>query len=42
MVPDDAVIYASDVPLEYNKREGRYMKFIDNTTGTIFVAAKRD
>ena len=39
---DDAVIYASDKPFQYNEREGRYTECIGNPTGTVFVAAKRD
>ena len=39
---DDAVIYAGDVPFHYNKIEGRYMEFIGNSIGTVFIAAKRD
>ena len=39
---DDAVIYVVDGPFLYNKREGKYAKFIDNPTSVIFVAAKRD
>ena len=41
-VPDDAVIYISDVPFQHNKREGRHTEFIGNSTGTIFVATKRN
>ena len=32
----------SDIPFQYNKREGRYTEFVGNPTGIIFVAAKRD
>ena len=32
---DDAVIYMSDVPFQYNERESRYTEFIGNQTGTI-------
>ena len=41
-IPDDAVIYMSDIPFKYNEREGRHTEFIGNPTGTSFVAAKRD
>ena len=35
-IPDDTVIYMSDIPFQYNKREARYTEFIGNPTGTIF------
>ena len=38
----DAVIYVSDIPFQYNEREGRYAEFIGYPTGTIFVAAKKN
>ena len=41
-VLDNAIIYVSNVPVQYNKREGRHTKFIDNLTSTTFVATKRD
>ena len=41
-VPVDAVIYVSDVPFQYNKREDRYTDFIGNSKGTTFVATKWD
>ena len=41
-ISDDAVIYTSDMPFQYNKRECRYTKFIGDPTGTVFIAAKRD
>ena len=41
-IMDDAVIYMSDIPFHYNRREGRYIEFIGNPTGTIFIATKRD
>ena len=34
-VPDDAVIYMSDVPFQDNEREGMYTEFIDNSTGIL-------
>ena len=39
---DDAVIYMSGIPFQYNEREGKYAKFIGNLPGTISVATKRD
>ena len=39
---DHAVIYTSDISFQYNEKEGRYIEFIGNPTGTIFVATKRD
>ena len=41
-IPDDSVIYISDIPLQCNESEGRYTEFVGNPTCTIFVAAKRD
>ena len=41
-IPDDAVIYASDIPFQYNKIEGRHTKFIGNPIGRVFIVAKRD
>ena len=41
-IPDDAVIYENYIPFQYSEREGRYIEFIGNPTGAIFVAAKRD
>ena len=41
-IPDDAVIYASDIAFQYNKIEDRYTTFIGNPIGTVFIAAKRD
>ena len=41
-IPDDAVIYADDVPFQYKKVEGRYTEFICNPTGTNFMVVKRD
>ena len=40
-IPDDAVIYTSDIPFHYNKIEGRCTEFIGNPIGTVFIAAKR-
>ena len=42
LIPDDAVIYRSDIPFQYNKREGMYTEFICNPTGTVSIAAKTD
>ena len=42
LVPDDAVIYMSDVPFQYKEREGRYTEFVGNPTGTTLVVFKRD
>ena len=39
-IPDDSIIYKTDIPFQNSKREVRYMKFIGNQTGTIFVATK--
>ena len=39
---DDAVIYAGDIPFQYNKVEGRYTEFIGSPKGTAFIAVKRD
>ena len=39
---DDAVIYASEIPFQYNNIEGRYTEFIHNPIGTAFIVAKRD
>ena len=36
------MIYVSNIPFQYNERDGRYSEFIGDPTGTIFVAAKRD
>ena len=41
-IPNDALIYTSDIPFQYNEREGRHAEFIGNPSGTVFVAAKRD
>ena len=41
-IPDDAIIYMSDILFQYNEEEGMYTEFIGNPTGTIFVASKRD
>ena len=41
-VPDGAVIYMSDVPFQYNEREGRCTEFVGNPKGTTFAAANRD
>ena len=41
-IVDDAVIYTSDIPFQYNKIEGRYTEFVGNPKGTVFIAAKRD
>ena len=41
IVPNDAIICVSDVPFQYNKREGQYTELIGNPTGTTFVATKR-
>ena len=37
-IMDDAVIYIDNIPLQYNKIEGRYTEFIGNPIGT----GKRD
>ena len=42
LVPDEAVIYASDLPFQYNERKVRYTKSISSPTDTTCVAAKRD
>ena len=39
-VPDDAVIYISDNPFQFNERESRCTEFVGNPTGIIFVATK--
>ena len=39
---DDAVIYASNLPFQYNGTEGRCIEFTGNPMGRIFVIAKRD
>ena len=40
-IPDDAVIYTSYIPLQYNKIEGRYTEFTGNPVGSVFIAIKR-
>ena len=35
-VLDSAVIYAGDIPFQYNKQEGMYTEFLHNPTGYIF------
>ena len=37
-----AVIYAGDVPFQYNEQEGRYREFSCNPTGDVFLATSRD
>ena len=39
---DDAMIYAGDIPFQYNKVEGRYTKFIGNPADTVFTVVKGD
>ena len=39
---DDALIYAGDIPFQYNKIEGSYTEFIGNPIDTVFIAVKRD
>ena len=39
-VPDEAVIYISDVLFQYNESDSRYTEFLGNPTGTTFVADK--
>ena len=34
-IPDDAVIYAGEIPFQYNKVEGRYTEFVDNPIGSV-------
>ena len=34
-IPDDAVIYVSDILFQYNEIEGRYTEFIGKSRGTI-------
>ena len=41
-IPDDSVIYTSDIPFQYSKIEGRYTKFIGNPIDSAFIAIKRD
>ena len=41
-VPDGAVICGDGVPFQYNEWEGKYMVFVGNPTGIIFVATNRD
>ena len=41
-VLDGAVIYAGDIPYQYNEQEGTYTEFLGNATGNIFQAASRD
>ena len=32
---DDAVIYAGDIPFQYNMVEGRYTEYIGNLVGAV-------
>ena len=41
-LPDGAIIYASDVPFQYNERHGRYTEFVANPKGINFVVAWKD
>ena len=41
-VQDAAVIYAGDIPFQYSKKQGTYEEVLDNPTGSIFLAARRD
>ena len=41
-VPDGAVNYAGNIPFQYNEQDGTFMKFSDNPTGNVFLAASRD
>ena len=41
-VLDGAVIYAGDVPFQYNEQEGMYTKFLGNPTSNIFLATSRE
>ena len=39
---DDAVIYAGDVPLQYDEQEGTHRDFIGHPAGYVFLAAIGD
>ena len=41
-IPDGAVIYASDILLQYSEKGGTYTEVPDNLTGNIFLAASKD
>ena len=41
-VPDETLIYAGDVPLQYNEQEGMYAEFIGIPACNAFLAASRD
>ena len=40
-IPGDSVIYASNIPFQYSKIEGRHTEFIGNLIGTVYMAVKR-
>ena len=39
-IPDDAVIYAYEIPFQYNKIESMYTEFIGNPI-TVFIADRQ-
>ena len=41
-VPDDTVIYAGHVLLQYNEQEGTYTEFFGNPMHCVILAASRD
>ena len=41
-VPDGAVIYAGNVPFQYNEQEEMYREFLGNPTGNICLATSRN
>ena len=41
-LPDGAVLYASDIPFWYSKKEGKYTEVLDNPTWNIFLVTSRD
>ena len=41
-VPNYGVIYAADIPFQYNKRESEYTEVVGYPTGIIFVGNKKD
>ena len=41
-IPDDAVIYAADIPFQYNKIKGMNTKFIGNPIGSVFIEVTRN
>ena len=41
-VPDGVVMYADNVPFQYNEQEDTYIEFLGTLTGNIFLATSRD